>query len=99
LKPKASNYFVYSNMVAADTPARPPSLCLLPRYTSTKQRRTLDISATGLLCHGEAEFVVAELKIVGSKDDDAAAASPTAFQLHLYRYVEWCVKRPRIISD
>ena len=36
-----------------------------------------------MVCHGAAEFVVAELKIVRSKvDDAAAAASPTAFELH-----------------
>jgi hypothetical protein len=53
------------------------------------------------LCHGDAEFVVAELKIVGSKHDAAATAvaSTIAFELHLYRYGEWCVKRPRIIGD
>lgn len=110
-KPCASDYILYNynNAVAGvDPPERPPSLYLLPRpppYTSAKQQwRSLDISATGLVCHGrgEAEFVVAELKIVEFKDDVAAvaaAASPIAFELHLYRDRdgEWCVKRPRII--
>jgi hypothetical protein len=82
-------------------------LYLLPRYDSsscTDQWRQLDISATGLLCRGEAEFVVAELKIVGPKEDDAAAASPIAFrfrhiafELRLFRHGKWCVKRPWIV--
>ena len=92
MKPYRSDYFVYNNAVTAN-PAGPPSLYLLPRYTSTKQWMSMDISATGLLCYGEAEFVVAELTIVGSKDDAAKAARPIAFELRLFRHGEWYVKR------
>jgi len=88
LAPYAYDYFVYNNVgAAAADPSRPPSLYLLPA------RRWLDISATGLLCRGEAEFVVAELTIVGSKDDAAKAARPIAFELRLFRHGEWYVKR------
>jgi hypothetical protein len=84
-KPTAFDYFVYTNAAGAADPARPPSLHLLPPHpssTTEKRRRwldsLLDVRATGFLCRGEAEFVVAQLKVPMPPDGGRRRGGNTA---------------------
>nr|TKV99577.1 hypothetical protein SEVIR_8G053000v2 [Setaria viridis] len=56
-------------------------------------RRSLITSATGLVCHGEDELVVAELKMVGvSRETPEVLAA----ELFMFRSGEWSIKRQRV---
>ncbi|CAN6242146.1 unnamed protein product [Urochloa humidicola] len=83
------DYFLYN---AGDhARARPPSLTLLPKPCRLQR------SATGLFRRGEAELVVAQLRMLAeaaASDGDVVPAP----ELILFRSGEWRVVRPRVIN-
>ncbi|CAO2034631.1 unnamed protein product [Urochloa humidicola] len=82
------DYFLYS---AGDHErARLPSLTLLPKPC------WLQRSATGLLRRGEAELVVAQLRMPAEAATDGDVVP--APELILFRSGEWRVVRPRVIN-
>jgi hypothetical protein len=86
-----AEHFVYNADATAAEPPQPPSLWLLPPYYektyfsgSDLVPRVLSDDATGLLCRGGDEFVVAELWAWSLSDD-----MPRVVVLHLFCSGEW----------